>query len=185
MRIYALFSGLHNVAVYQNGQIRSSGMQTLWGTFLGSILPFPVKRSIWTWQFITKHVPQNFQNKSRKCLYDRWPWKKKGHDPFGQAPPPPPKTATAQITNFHIVQDVTGCQYSSSKNIHGFFLLKSFAIQAITFQAWVLEGYENYLIHGYCRIGLIEWFEITKALWDQQSDLKFQLTMGSAVWFWK
>ena len=48
---------------------------------------------------------------------------------------PPFKTVTAQITNFHIVQDVTGCQYASSKNIQGFFLLKSFAIQAITFQA--------------------------------------------------
>ena len=112
--------------------------------------------------------------------------KKRSRSIRASTPPPPPlKTVTAQITNFHIVQDVTGCQYSSSKNIHGFFLLKSFAIQAITFQAWVLEGYENYLIHGYCRIGLIEWFEITKAPWDQQSDLKFQPTMGSAVWFWK
>ena len=98
---------------------------------------------------------------------------------------PPPQNGHCPNHKFHIVQDVTGCQDSSSKNIQCFFLLKSFAIQAITFQAWVLEGYENYLIHGYCRIGLIEWFEITKAPWDQQSDLKFQLTMGSAVWFWK
>ena len=59
---------------------------------------------------------------------------KKAHDPLGQAFPPL-KTVTAQITNIHIVQDVTGCQYASSKNIQGFFLLKSFAIQAITFQA--------------------------------------------------
>ena len=45
--------------------------------------------SIWTWQFITKHVPQTFQtsNKSRKCLYDRWPWKKRLTIHSGKHPP--------------------------------------------------------------------------------------------------
>ena len=78
---------------------------------------------------------------------------KKAHDPLGQAPL---KTVTAQISNIHIVQDVTGCQYASSKNIQGFFLLKSFAIHYISsvssgrvrklFDSWILQDWADRVV---------------------------------------